>query len=131
MRIIDHVGNENPMYARNCNGLTMRDISISNSTSNKEGILIENCNEVLADGISFLQNTASLSRGITYSISQNRIFKNLRITNVSAKNVQNAGIVLEKKNEATLKDYIISGNLAKIKDGIKGENSYQFQNLNL
>lgn len=129
VRIIDHLGGKIPILARNCNGLTMRNISISNSTSDKEGILIENCNEVLIDGVSFMGSLESLSSAITYSISNDQVFENLRIKNVSAKMINNAGIILEKKNNASLKNYLISDNLSQVSDRIQGKNGRVINNL--
>ncbi|MFT7033002.1 MAG: hypothetical protein ACJA2S_001503 [Cyclobacteriaceae bacterium] len=129
LELIDHSGDKNPILAQNCKGLTMQNISISNSTSDKEGILIENCNEVLIDGVSFLGNVENLSSAITYSISNDQVFENLRIKNVSAKRISKSGIIMEKKNNASLKNYLISDNLTLVSDLIQGENGRVINNF--
>ncbi len=76
----------------------------------------------MIDGVSLQENTESLSSGIAYSITKDRIFRNLRISNVCAGNVKNAGIILEKTKNACLENNIVSGNIARIEDQIKDKN---------
>lgn len=129
VRIIDHQGNKNPIVIRNCTGLTIQNVSVVNSTSDKEGILIENCEDVLVDGVTFSGNVENLATGLVYSIDENRIFKNLRITNVNSKSIQKEGIILKKDKNARLENFIISGNISKIKDLIKGDKGLVINNL--
>lgn len=128
VRIIGHSADENPVFVQNCSGLTMQNISIENSTSGREGVLLENCDKVLIDGVSLLSNTDSLSNAITYSISDDKVFENLRITNVST-HFGKPGIVLKKRNNATLKNYLIDGNVSPIIDQIQGENGRISNNI--
>ena len=129
IRIIGQKGDKNPMFAANCDGLVIKNVTIENTNSSLEGIRLENCDEVLIDGISFSENTGKLSSAITYSISKDKIFNNLRISNVSAENVSVSGIVLERKNNATLENYIVTGNITRIDDRINGKNALIINNL--
>jgi hypothetical protein len=58
-------------------------------------------------------------------------FSGLRISNVSARNVTEFGIVLEAigKLKGTLTDYLVTGNLATVDDRIKGERGRVTDNL--
>lgn len=117
------------MSVTNCDGLTIRDITLLNCTSHDTGLLVENCDDVTIDRVK-LQNSESLSSGVTFRISADKIFRNLIITNVSAQNVRDAGIILERKNKAaTLTDYLISNNIARVADRIVGDNRLFNSNL--
>jgi len=68
---------------------------------------------------------------VCFRISSKDAFSGLRISNVSARNVTEAGIVLEAvgKEKGTLSDYLISGNLARVVDRIQGERGMVTNNL--
>lgn len=129
IRIIGQNGNKIPFFAGNCHGLTVKNVTIENTNSSLEGIRLENCDEVLIDGITFLGNSTNFSSLVMYNISENKIFNNLRILNVCVENVSTAGITLEKENNATLENYIVSGNTAKIDDRINGKNAIISNNI--
>jgi hypothetical protein len=130
VRIINHKGSGAAMTINNCDGLTIRDVIIMNSVSHGAGLLVRNCQNVMIDGVSLLQKTEGLSSGVRFSISRNRAFSNLRIHNVSAKNVQDAGVILESRSKnGTLTDYIISGNIAQVLDRIQGNNGLVINNI--
>ena len=101
-----------------------------NSVSHGAGLLIRNCQNVMIDGVSLLQKTEGLSSGVRFRISRDRAFSNVRIHNVSSKNVQDAGIILENRSKnGTLADYIISGNIAQVSDRIQGTNGLVINNI--
>jgi hypothetical protein len=130
IRVIDHLGDKNPIYAGNCHGLIIRNISIINSTSNKEGVLVENCDELLIDHIVFSGEVSSLSTGLAYLISNDNQYRNLRISNVCTRNANiKEGIILLHKNNATLDNCLISGNISTVKDLINGKNALINNNL--
>lgn len=117
------------MSVKNCNGLTLHDITFLDCTSREDGLLIENCTDVTIDRVNIL-NSNSLSSGITFCISTNKVFRNLIVSHVCARDMHNAGIVLEKKNkDATLTDYIISNNIATVTDHIQGVNGLLINNI--
>jgi len=128
--IIGHQGTIAAFSIKNCDAVTVENFSIINSTSTEEALLIKNCDQVLVDRVSLLKNTESHSSAVSYSISDEREFNSLRISNVSAPKVKVAGIVLEKtEKKARLSNYIISGNIAKIEDHIKGDNGMIINNI--
>lgn len=129
IRIIDNRGQEALMNIKNCNGLTIRDGIILNGTSDVAGILVENCENVIIDGISFLGETEDISSGVRFRISENAVFSNLQIHNVSANNVLEAGIILESTQNGELINYIISGNIARVSDRIQGINGLVINNI--
>ncbi|MCG8305740.1 MAG: hypothetical protein MI975_00015 [Cytophagales bacterium] len=129
VRIVGYGGEGPAISVTNCDVLVIRDITIINCTSRETGLLVENCSEVTIDGIKLL-NSDSLSSGVTFSISTDKIYENLFIGNVSAKSVRKAGIILEKKNkDVTLTDYIVSNNIARVEDHIRGRNGFVNNNL--
>ena len=129
IRIIDNRGHGAAMTIQNCNGLTIRDVIIINGASDGAGLLVENCQNVMIDGISLLGETEVLSSGVRFRISEDAVFSNLRIHNVSAKNVREAGVILENKSKnGVLVDYIISGNIARVTDLIQGINGLVINN---
>jgi len=130
IRILGYNGEEPAMSLANCNDITVRDVSLIDCASRKAGIFVENCVDMTIDGVR-LRNSENLSGGVVYRLSEDRNFGNLIITNVCAKNVNNTGIVLEKKDiGATLSGYIISNNIAMIIDGIKDLNGLVINNIN-
>ena len=130
VRIIDHKGGGAAMTVQSCDGLTIRDVIIMNSASDGAGLLVQNCQDVIIDGVSLLQKTEGLSSGVRFHISRDRAFSNLRIRNVSAKNVQDAGVILENRSKnGTLADYIVSGNIARVSDRIQGTNGLVINNI--
>ena len=130
IRIIDNREHEAAMTIKNCNGLTIRDAIIMNGTSGGAGLLVENCQDVMIDGISLLGETEGLSSGVRFRISEDTVFSNLRIHNVSAKKVRETGIILENKSKnGVLVDYIISDNIARVSDRIQGINGLVINNL--
>lgn len=130
IRILDHVGDGPALDVSSCNMLTIRDVSIFQSHSEAPGILVKNCQDVVIDGVSLLEKTESLSSAVTYRITKAGVYSNLRIYNVTARDVSDAGIILESKHrESSLENYIISNNLAKISDRIKGSNVLIINNI--
>lgn len=130
VRIIDHKGGGAAITVKSCDALTIRDVIIMNSESGGAGLLIQNCQDVMIDGVSLLQKTGGLSSGVRFRISKDRAFSNLRIHNVSAKNVRDAGVILENRNKkGPLADYIVSGNIARVSDRIQGTNGLLVNNI--
>lgn len=129
IRIIDNTEQDALMKIKNCNGLTIRDVIIMNGTSDVAGILVENSENVIINGISLLGETDNISSGVRFRISENTVFSNLRIQNVSAKNLQEAGIILESTQNGELINYIISGNIARVNDRIQGINGLVINNI--
>lgn len=122
VRIIDHIGEGGPIEIRNCNGLTVRDVTIQNTSYEGPALLLEDCNQALVDGVVLRGGTAGLTSGICFRPEQLEL-TGLRIHNVCARNVKEAGIQLlppTKGRKGTLADYLISGNLAQVVDQVKG-----------
>ncbi|WP_236973590.1 hypothetical protein [Membranihabitans maritimus] len=121
-------GEEPAIVITNCDGLTVRDVDLIDCTSGAQGLLIENCENVIVDGLR-LRHSGSLASAVTYRISEDKKFENLSIRNVNAVKVVDAGIILEKESEnSMLKDYIISGNMTSVSDQIMGTHRIITQN---
>jgi hypothetical protein len=92
--------------------------------------LVENCDELLIDHIVFSGEVSSLSTGLAYLISNDNQYRNLRISNVCTRNANiKEGIILLHKNNATLDNCLISGNISTVKDLINGKNALINNNL--
>jgi len=149
VRVIDHVTRKNkplhPISILNCDGVSVRDVTVRSTTHRGTALLLENCDGVLVDGLSLLGTTETLAHGLLYRISVAKGFSGLRVANVFAPNCREAGIHLEvtagavsetqrtspQKDDSgqeepsegsvgTLTDYVISGNIARVEDGIQG-----------
>ncbi|MFC1715243.1 hypothetical protein ACFL6S_16360 [Candidatus Poribacteria bacterium] len=128
VRIFDHSDDNTPISVKNCVSVSIRDIALSNIAHNGEAILLQDCDETLIDGIALRDNTSTLASAILFRITSDRMFSGLRITNVLAPAAQMAGIILESQ-KGTLKDYVILGNLARVKDGIQGQGAIIAKNM--
>ncbi len=130
VRIINHKGDSQPVEFRNCNGLSIRDVIIDGTAHRGPAVLLVNCDSVIVDGVSLRGSTPRLTSAVCYRISGDEAFSGLRITNISARNVTDAGILLEKNSgKATLSDYIVSGNLSSVRDAIQGKRALVANNL--
>jgi hypothetical protein len=78
--------------------------------------------------IALRDNTSVLASAALFRITSDKVFSGLRVTNVLAPAAQMAGIILESQ-KGTLKDYMISGNLALVKDGIQGQGAIIANNM--
>jgi hypothetical protein len=131
VRIIDHDGDKAPMQIQNCQGLAIRDLLLENIGSKGPGLLLQNCNDALIDGVVLRGEKNQVSSAICFRLRGNGTFAGLRISNVHAHAVTDAGIVLELHDakEGTLRDYVIRGNAATVRDTIRGEGAIVSDNL--
>jgi hypothetical protein len=126
IRVFDHEGGMPPVNIRNCNGLSVRDVVVENTAHKGPAMLMEDCDSALVDGFRLRGAAANVTSGICYRLATARAYSALRITNVSAA----AGILLEATaQDATLTDYIVSGNLARVLDKIHGHGAIVVNNL--
>jgi hypothetical protein len=129
VRIIDHKGDSHPLSAKNCNGLVLRDVTIENTSHAGPAVFVEDCDAALIDGVSLRGKNESLTSAVLYRITKDKAFAGLRITNVTAGG-SDAGIVLERSGEKGLmSDYVVSGNVARVVDQIKGPRAIVTNNL--
>jgi len=112
-------------------GVSVRDVVvIKDSAHVGAAILFENCDYTLVDGVTLRGETSALATGITYRITEDKTFSDLRIHNISASDVGTAGILLERADKkGTLNNYLISGNLARVLDNIQGSGGTIVNNL--
>jgi hypothetical protein len=129
VRILDHESGQSPIQLQNCHGLVVRDVTVENVVSKGAALLLENCNDTFVDGFSLRGETNQLASAICYRLTIGATFRGLRISNVSAPGVAEAGIVLETKKEGTLTDYLITGNFATVQDRIQGQRARVNNNL--
>jgi len=131
VRILNPHGSKPPMQIDDCRGVSVRDIVIENISGDTGVLLIQNCDETLVDGLVLRGEIGKLSNAVCYRIRGNGIFSGLRIRNVSARNLTDAGIVLEQHDarEGGLTDYVISGNAATVRDAVMGARRVVSDNL--
>jgi hypothetical protein len=131
VRILNHEGNKPPIHLLDCRGLSVRNVLVENAISKGPGILLENCDQALVDGFTLRGSSNTLASAVCFQITKKDNLSGLRIRNVSAPGVTDAGIVLEinGKDKGTLSDYLISGNLATVADRIHGSRSIITDNL--
>jgi hypothetical protein len=131
VRVINHEGGGYPVYLKNCRGLSVRDVMVQNTTCKGPALLLEDCDVALVDGFLLRGDATNLSSGICFRLTTGEAFSGLHITHVSAPGFPEAGIILEAtgRQKGTLADYIISGNLARVQDRIRGPRAILFNNL--
>lgn len=118
-RIAGHPAGAVPVTITRCDNVSIRDIAIANSAHAGPGLLVEDCNGVLIDGVSMPGDASALTSAVTVRVTT--AIRGLQIHNVSARAAKEAGIVLEKSDgTATLADAVISNNRATVNDRIQG-----------
>jgi hypothetical protein len=121
VRVLDHTG-KSPIQITDCSGVTVRDVLIQNAIIQGAALVLQNCDEVVVDGFNVRGATNQLESAVYYRINRPQTFAGLRIVNVMARQVSDAGIVLESSKETgTLTDYLVSGNLTTVRDKIRGQ----------
>jgi hypothetical protein len=95
------------------------------------GLLLENCDDAIIDGVTLRGTTNNLANAVSYRITNGETYRGLRIANIFAPGTTEPGIVLESvgKRKGLLTDYIITGNLTTVDDRLKGERSIVTNNL--
>ena len=128
VRVLNHDSSKAPVQIQDCRGLSVRDVLMENVTFKGAALLLENCDEATVDGFTLRGETNILGSAVCFRITKES-FSGLRISNVSARNVGEAGILLEAKQKGTLTDYLITGNLATVIDRIEGARAVITNNL--
>jgi hypothetical protein len=135
IRVFNHQISEEPfppILIYNCQGVFVRDVEVKNSNYNGPALALMDSGDVVVDGFTLQGQSNALTSGVSYLITTNTAFSGLRVSHVLARNVKNAGIVLESKNaQGTLSDYLISENLAEVVDHIHGSNGVVARNISL
>lgn len=131
VRVLNHNSGKPPIHIQDCRGVSIRDVTAENVSFQGAALLLENCDEALVDGFSLQGRTNQLGSAVCFRITAKSTFSGLRIRNVSARNIIEAGIIIENtgKEKGTLTDYLISGNLATVRDQIKGAGAIISGNL--
>jgi hypothetical protein len=130
VRVIDHSGKGYPVHIKNCHGVSVRDVTIENTDHKGPAVILENCDRTVVDGVTLSGKNGNLGVGICFRIDDGRAYSGLRVSNVFAPDVTDAGIVLDVSGrKGTLSDYVISGNIAKVQDRIRGPRTVVANNL--
>ena len=131
VRVLDHESGKPPIHIEDCHGVTVRDVLVENAVVKGAAILLQNCGEAFVDGFTVRGQNNNVAEAVCFRITTKETFSGLRISNVSARGLTEAGIVLEAagKQTGTLTDYVITGNLATVVDRIKGERGVVSNNL--
>jgi hypothetical protein len=123
VRVMNHESGKVPVQIDRCRDISVRDVTVENISLKGPAVLLQNCDQVLVDGLTLRGKTNTLTSAVCYRITSNESFSGLRIRNVFAREVTEAGIVLEAtgKEKGTLTDYLVTGNIARVLDRIEGE----------
>jgi len=119
------------LLIQNCNEVTLRNVMIDGIRQNTyAACIIEDCNDVLVDGLTCLNKNNKLKYGLLYRIQSNRNFHNFRIENIVVTNVKSGGIGLKNNSDhGTLEYYIIKDNIASVVDSVIGKHHLIKDNL--
>jgi hypothetical protein len=131
VRVLDHQSGKPPIYLQDCRGVSVRDVVVENASVPGAVLLLENCEGILVDGFGLRGQTNRVANAVCIRITTQETFSGARISNVAARGVTDAGIVLEAvgQQKGTLTDYLIMGNLASVLDRIQGERASISNNL--
>lgn len=131
VRVLDHDSEKPPIQIQDCQGVFVRDVVVENVVVKGPAILLENCDETLLDGFTLRGQTNTLASAVRFRLTTKETLTGLRISNVSARGLTEAGIVLDAsaRQPGTLTDYLITGNLATVEDRIRGERAIVTGNL--
>jgi hypothetical protein len=131
VRVLDPAGGKPPIQITDCHGVSIRDVLVQNATIKGPALLLQNCDENVVDGFNVRGQTNKLESAICFRLTRQETFSGLRISNVSVRDVTEAGIVLEAtgKQKGTLTDYLVTGNLATVQDKIQGRHAVVTNNL--
>jgi len=130
VRVIDHDSADTPMVLANCNGLSIRNVTIMNTTCKKAALLVQDCNQTTIDGLVLRGTTKDLGSAVTWLATAGRPLAGLCLHHVAALNVRQAGIVLAADRKGgTLTDFLISENLARVVNTVKAANGIIRNNL--
>src|SRR5688572_2051530 len=123
VRISEHDGDISPVLLQDCRGVTLRDVLVESREFKGSALVLQDCHEALVDGVTLRAPSGRVSNAVRYRLTTGGVFAGLRISNVAARSVTEAGIVLESvgKTAGVLSDYRIVGNLTTVSDRIKGE----------
>ncbi len=130
VRIIDHGPEDDPVVIDNCDGVTIRDLTVTNAANTGPVVQIIDCNRVMVDGLVLHGETSALTHAIEFLITAGKPLQGLSIRNVSAPSIPKAGILLSTKDKGgSLKDFIIAGNLAHVVNEIPNTHGLIRDNL--
>ncbi len=120
-----------PVQLRNCDGAVVRDVCVENTGYTGPAMVVEDGDEAVIDGFTLRGKNENLGCGVCFHIASDRALSGVRITNVCAPDVSDAGIVLEIAGgkKGTLSRYIVAGNLARVRDDIRGAGARVADNL--
>ena len=130
VRVLDHVFPEPPVVVSNCNGVSIRDVTIEIRSGAEAALLLVDCDRALIDSLVLSGDTQVLENGLTYRETRGAVLEGLRIHNVFAPKVSGAGIMLSAEGKGgALNNYIITGNVARIENTFVGKNGIVRDNL--
>lgn len=131
VRVMNHASGKTPVHISDCQGVSVRDVTVENISFKGAALLLENCDETIVDGFSLRGRTNELGSAVCFRITGKENVSGLRVRNVSARGTMDAGIVLDTsgKERGTLADYLITGNLTTVRDQIKGLQGMVTNNL--
>lgn len=130
VRVIDHNSPNSPISIASCDGLSIRNVTILNTTCKKAALLVQDCNQTTIDGLVLRGTTGNLASAVSYLATAGKPLTGLYIHHVTAPRVRQAGIVLSAERKGgTLTDFLISENLARVANTLKTDNGIIRNNL--
>jgi hypothetical protein len=116
---------------QNCNRVNLRDIIIDQKDQKiLAAVLIEDCNDVLVDGVICRSEPNKVEHALLYRIQSNNRFQNLKVKHIVAENVINGGIALKNNSkQGSLDYYIIKDNITSVVDSVFGAHRIIKDNL--
>ncbi len=130
IRIIDHGPDDDPVVIDHCDGVTIRDLTVTNAANAGPVMQIIDCNRIMVDGLVLHGETSALTHAIEFLITAGKPLQGLSIRNVSALSIPKAGILLSTTDKGgSLKDFIITDNLAHVANEIPNTHGLIHDNL--
>ncbi len=107
------------LVVENSDNVSIRNVTLVDANQEGPAVVVEDADNALLDNIVF-SGSMQPRLGILYRIRDNSRFGGLRIRNVVAPGVRDAGIALENLSESGgLSSYAITGNLATVRADVE------------
>lgn len=106
-----------------CNGLMISDVKIAYGDYEGTAVRLKDSENTVVNGLILMDKNVAYTHVIHYLLSSGKNYSGIKITKVMAPPLEEAGIVLTLSEKgASLRDYIIDGNLTSVRDEIQSGN---------
>ena len=119
------------VFVQNSDNVAIRNVTLVDANQSGPALVVEDADNTLVDNV-VVTGELQPRQGVVYRIRADESFGGLRIRNVVAPDVTDAGISIENLSESgTLDSYAITDNLATVKADLSVERGIVDRNLSV